>query len=197
VNVFRWIAALVLFLQLPIPLYWFVIHPKVNFWRQHPKAVYYVGLIFSWGIVTPCLLLFRHSLLRSSPPSVLAAVIGMSLIALEVWIFWRVKADLGAARLVGKTELSGGGEIIAQGIYARIRHPRYTGSFVAIVGACVLAGTRAAWAVAAVWAVLMLTAIRLEEREMRARFGQPFDEYCRRVPRFFPLPTRGQLRAKA
>lgn len=196
-NAFRWIAALVLFLQLPIPLYWFVVHPKVNFWRRHPKAVYYVGLIYSWGIVTPGLVLFRPSLLRSSPPTVLAAVIGMSLIALEVWIFWRVKADLGAARLVGKTELSGGGEIIVQGIYARVRHPRYTGSFAAIVGACALAGTRTAWAVAAVWAVLMLAAIRLEEREMRARFGSAFEEYCRRVPRFLPFPARGQLRAKA
>lgn len=121
----------------------------------------------------------------------------MSLIALEVWIFWRVKADLGAARLIGKTELSGGGEIVAHGIYARIRHPRYAASFVAIVGACIMAGTRAAWAAAGVWAVLMLTAIRLEEREMRARFGEAFEEYCRRVPRFFPFPARGQLRAKA
>lgn len=196
-NVFRWIAALVLFLQLPIPLYWFVIHPRVHFWKRHPKAVYYVGLIFSWGVVTPCLILFRHTLIRSSPPSILATVIGVGLIALEVWIFWRVKEDLGAARLVGKTELSGGGEIIAQGIYARIRHPRYTGSFLAIVGACMMAGTRAAWTVAAIWVVLMLTAIQLEEREMRARFGGAFEDYCRRVPRFFPFPARGQLRAKA
>jgi protein-S-isoprenylcysteine O-methyltransferase Ste14 len=195
--VFRWIAAIVLFLQLPIPLYWFVVHPKVNFWRRHPKAVYYVGLIFSWGIVTPCLILFRHSLLRSSPPPALCVAIGMGLIALEVWIFWRVKIDLGTARLVGKTELSGGGEIVARGIYARMRHPRYAGSFVAIVGACVLAGTRVAWSVAAVWVMLMLAAVQLEEREMRARFGRAFEEYCRQVPRFFPLPPRSQLRAKA
>lgn len=145
----------------------------------------------------PLLLVFRHSLLRSSPPTILAATIGTSLIVLEVWLFWRVKADLGTAGLVGKTELSGGGEIIARGIYARIRHPRYAGSFVAIVGACVLAGTRVAWAVAAVWAVLMYSAIRLEEREMRARFGEAFEEYCRRVPRFVPVPMRGQERAKA
>lgn len=193
----RWIAGLVFFLQLPIPLYWFVIHPQVKFWRRHPRAVYYVGLIFSWGVVTPCLIRFHHSLLRDSPPTIIAAGTGLSLIALEGWIFWRVKADLGAARLVGKTELSGGGEMINRGIYARIRHPRYLGSFVAIVGACVLAGSRTAWIVAAAWALLMLTAVRLEEREMSARFGKQFEEYCRRVPRFFPLPGRDQERAKA
>lgn len=196
-NAFRWIAALVLFLQLPIPLYWFVVHPRINFWRRHRRAVYIVGLIFSWGVVTPVLYYFRHSLLIGSPPSIPAAFAGTVLIALEVWIFWRVKADLGAAGLVGKTELSGGGEIITRGVYARVRHPRYAGSFVAIVGACVLAGTRVAWAVTAVWTVLMFSVIRFEEREMRARFGEAFEEYCRRVPRFVPLLLRGQERAKA
>ena len=33
-----WIAAVVLFLQLPIPLYWFVMHPQVSYWRRNPKA---------------------------------------------------------------------------------------------------------------------------------------------------------------
>lgn len=191
-QAFRWIAALVFFLQLPIPLYWFVVHPPVNFWRRHPQAVYYVGLIFSWGIMTPCLIFFRHRLLQDGPPSIASAAVGLLLIAVEVWIFWRVKIDLGAARLVGKTELAGGGEVVARGIYARIRHPRYTGSFLAIVGACFLAGTRLAWLVASVWALLMFTAIRFEESEMRARFGAAFEEYRRRVPGFLPLPVRGR-----
>ena len=42
------------------------------------------------------------------------------------------------ARLVGKTELSGGGVIEQGGIYGWIRHPRYAGSFLAILGACCL-----------------------------------------------------------
>lgn len=191
-HALRWIAALVFFLQLPIPLYWFVVHPPVNFWRRHPRAVYSTGLIFSWGIVTPCLILFRNQLLRENPPSLAFVIPGFVCIAGEVWIFWRVKKDLGAARLVGKTELSGGGEVIARGIYSRIRHPRYAGSFLAIVGACFLAGTQTAWIVAGVWTLLMLIAIAFEEREMRARFGAAFEDYCRRVPRFLPLAPRSR-----
>ncbi|HTV59046.1 MAG TPA: isoprenylcysteine carboxylmethyltransferase family protein [Verrucomicrobiae bacterium] len=191
-RVFRWITAVVFFLQLPIPLYWFVVHPSVRFWRRHPRAVYYVGLIFSWGLVTPCLVFFRQRLMREHPPSPAASTIGLILIALEVWIFWRVKADLGTARLVGKTELSGGGEVIGRGIYAHIRHPRYLGSFLAIVGACLMAGKPLAWYVATAWTLLMWIAIRFEEREMRSRFGASFEEYCRRVPRFLPLPARSR-----
>jgi hypothetical protein len=38
-----WLAALVLFVQLPIPLYWFVMHPQIAFWRQHRSAGYIVA----------------------------------------------------------------------------------------------------------------------------------------------------------
>jgi len=192
VRVLRWIAALVFFLQLPIPLYWFVVHPRIRFWRQHPRAAYNAGLVFSWGIVTPCLLLFRHQLLREDLPSPEQIFIGLVCIAAEIWIFWRVKNDLGVARLVGKTELSGGGEMVARGIYSHIRHPRYVGSFLAIIGACLLAGTQTAWAIAGVWTLLILIAIAFEEREMRARFGAAFEDYRRRVPRFLPLVLRGR-----
>ena len=114
-------------------------------------------------------------------------MLGFLLIIFEVWIFWRSQRDLGMARFVGATELAGGGEVVSRGIYARIRNPRYVGSFIAILGACFVAGTRILWFVASVWAILMLTVIAMEEREMRARFGQNYLEYSRRVPRFLPF----------
>ena len=43
------------------------------------------------------------------------------------------------------------------------------------------------WIVASVWVILMLAVIAMEEREMRARFGQSYLDYCRRVPRFLPF----------
>jgi protein-S-isoprenylcysteine O-methyltransferase Ste14 len=181
-----WIAAIVLFLQLPIPLYWFVVHPRVKFWRRHPRAVYVVGLAGSWLPVTAAIVAFHRSLFRSAWPSAGMFVSGLALIVFEVWIFWRVHHDLGISRLVGKTELSGAGEIERGGIYARVRHPRYAASFLAILGACFLTGTRAMWIVAAAWLALMMVAISFEEREMRARFGAAYADYCRRVPRFFP-----------
>jgi protein-S-isoprenylcysteine O-methyltransferase Ste14 len=186
-----WLAAVVLFLQLPIPLYWFVVHPQVNFWRHHTRLVYVVGLSCSWLPITVAMIAFHRSLFRSGWPSAGAFIIGVALIIFEAWIFWRVHRDLGTARLVGKTELSGAGEIESGGIYSRIRHPRYTASFLAILGACFLAGTPAMWLVAVAWFALTLVAISFEEQEMSARFGAEYVDYCKRVPRF--LPRIGKL----
>jgi protein-S-isoprenylcysteine O-methyltransferase Ste14 len=186
VGLFGWIAAVVLFLQLPIPLYWFVMHPQVDYWRKHQKAGYITGLLLSWLPVSVLLVIFNRKLFRATQPTLWEIAAGIALIIFEAWIFWRVKKDLGAKRLVGQAELSGGGEIVHHGIYARIRHPRYIGSFLAILGACFLAATRAMWIVAAIWLVLTRIAIALEERELRKRFGAAYAEYCRRAPRFFP-----------
>ncbi|MGB8543060.1 MAG: isoprenylcysteine carboxylmethyltransferase family protein [Candidatus Acidiferrales bacterium] len=185
-GIFGWIAAVVLFLQLPIPLYWFVMHPGVDYWRKHQKAAYITGLLLSWLPLAVLLVILHRKLFRITQPTSWEIVAGFSLIILEVCIFWLVKKDLGARALVGQTELSGGGEIVHRGIYSRIRHPRYIGSFLAILGACFLSGTRAMWIVAAIWLALTRIAIALEERELKKRFGASYAEYCRRVPRFVP-----------
>jgi protein-S-isoprenylcysteine O-methyltransferase Ste14 len=182
-----WLAALVLFLQLPIPLFWFVVHPQVDFWRRHQRAGYITGVLLSWGPVTFCLVFFHRDIFRHGWPSPWSIVAGLLLLLLEGWIFWKVEHDLGTSRLIGRAELSGGGEVANNGIYARIRHPRYIGSLIAILGACLLAGTPVMWIVAAVWCLLTLVAIMFEERELRVRFGAVYEEYCRRVPRFVPL----------
>jgi len=181
-----WLAAIVLFMQLPIPLYWFVVHPLAKFWRRHEKAAYVVGLACSWLPVTVALVVYHRELFRRYWPPAAAIVAGIALIVLEGWIFWRVHRDLGTSRLVGRTEICGSGEVAQHGIYARIRHPRYTASFLAIVGACLLGGTRTTWMVAGAWLVLTRTAIALEERELRVRFGAAYEDYCRLVPRFIP-----------
>jgi protein-S-isoprenylcysteine O-methyltransferase Ste14 len=190
VSLPSWIAAIVLFVQLPIPLFWFVVHPQVRFWRRHTTAGYLAGVLFAWGPVTAAMILFRRELFRPDWPPLWRLLLGLALLVFEGWVFWRVEHDLGAARLVGKVELSGGGEVISKGIYSRIRHPRYLGSFLAILGACLLGGKTAMWAAAGAWLVLILIAIAFEERELRARFGDAYEEYCRRVPRFLPSGTR-------
>jgi len=185
-----WIAAIVLFLQLPIPLYWFVLHPFKGFWHDRGNSVYVVALFCSWLPATAVLVIYHRALLRTEWPPAWRFALGVVLIASEIWIFRRVRRDLGGARLVGATELSGGGEIEQTGIYGRIRHPRYTGSFLALIGACLLAATRITWIVAAVWTVLMGIAVTLEERELRTRFGDAYREYRRRVPGFVPRLNR-------
>jgi protein-S-isoprenylcysteine O-methyltransferase Ste14 len=185
-----WVAAIVLFLQLPIPLYWFVVHPFRRVWRHHPHAVYVVSLACSWLPVTIGIAAFHRRLFRSAWPPPFLFALALVFIGFEVWIFWRVSHDLGGARLVGQKELEGKGEIQRRGIYSRIRHPRYLASFLAICGACLMAGTRITWIVAVVWMVLMFVIITMEENEMSTRFGDQYSEYCRETPRFLPRVWR-------
>jgi protein-S-isoprenylcysteine O-methyltransferase Ste14 len=182
----RWVAALVLFLQLPVPLFWFVLHPQIGYWRTRQKTAYAVGLL-GWPVVGAGLAVFRHDLFLREYPATWRMAVGFALLVFEVGLFERARRDLGTARFIGRTELSGGGEVVSQGIYGRMRNPRYVGSFLAIMGACLLAGTGRLWLVAAAWTILIRLVIGFEEREMRNRFGDAYVEYCRRVPRFFSL----------
>jgi Phospholipid methyltransferase len=166
-SFFGWFAAIVLFLQLPIPIYWLVVDPFGRFQRTRQARAFAVGLLVSWPPATTGLILCRHDLFRPGRLLGAAMVSGLPLIVFEPWT---------------------GGELAGHGIYPRIRHPRYAGSFLVVLGACLLAYSRVAWTVGAAWSVWMLRAILMEEKELHQRFGASYQDYCRRVRRFIPLP---------
>jgi protein-S-isoprenylcysteine O-methyltransferase Ste14 len=113
--------------------------------------------------------------------------LGFALIGVEVYLFARVERELGSRRLVGHAELTGTGEMFAGGLYAYVRHPRYAGMFSAVIGAALLAGTKLLWFVLAIWWIVALAVIRLEERELANRFGEAYAAYRKRVPAFLPF----------
>lgn len=189
-NILDWLAAIILFFQLPIPLYWLVLHPQVNFWRNRKRAAFLTATLGAWGVCTTLLVIFHGALFAHHVPAAWRIVAGLALLGLELFLLLRAKRDLGGARIVGATELSGGGEMVTYGIYSRIRHPRYLGSAFAIVGACLLAGTPWMWMIGALWLALTFCTIQLEERELRMRFGAAYIAYAGRVPRFLPRMTR-------
>ncbi len=133
-----WVAAIVLLCQLPIPLFWLIVHPLVGFWRRHIGVAYLVAVLSAWGGVAVFVYLFHERLLT-------------------------------------------------KGVYARVRHPRYSGMMFSVLGACLIAGTLLLWEIVAVWWLLALVAIRLEEKELHARFGAAYAAYSKRVPRFLPF----------
>lgn len=188
-SIWYWIAAVIFFLQLPNPLFWLVLHPRIKYWRGHVRAGYITALVIAWGLGTIFLVAFHRALFSSARPPEGQIGIGLALIALDLWLFGRVRRDLGTPRLIGKAELCGSGEVARAGVYAHIRHPRYTGMIASVLGACLLAASRWMWLVAAAWFVLVMLAIAFEERELRARFGETYADYCRSVPRFVPVRT--------
>ena len=181
------VAGFVLFFELPIPIYWLIIHPFNSFWRNRVRAAFWIAGLTAWIAGGVLLWIFRPLLLAAARPSWVAIAAGLTLIGVEVYLFLRVERELGSRRLVGHAELTGTGEMFAGGLYAHVRHPRYTGMFCAVVGAALLAGSLRLWAVLALWWMLALAVIRLEERELAARFGTAYVAYRKRVPAFLPF----------
>jgi len=180
------LAGFVLFFELPIPIYWLILHPFNPFWRSRVRAAFWFAGLTAWISGGVVLWHFRHLLLGVQRPSWFAIAAGIFLIAAEGYLFVRVERELGSRRLVGHAELTGTGEMFSGGLYAHVRHPRYAGMFSAVVGAALLGGTQLLWIVLALWCPFALLAIRLEEKELAARFGKAYETYRNLVPAFVP-----------
>jgi protein-S-isoprenylcysteine O-methyltransferase Ste14 len=92
--------------------------------------------------------------------------------------------------LMGIPELSAepsGQKLLCEGIYARIRHPRYLEIFIALISYALFTNYLAAYAMLALSVPTLLAIIHIEERELRDRFGEEYVRYCAHVPRFWPL----------
>ena len=79
------------------------------------------------------------------------------------------------------------GRLATEGLYGLVRHPQYTGLFVALFGEGVVH-----WPTVfsvTLFPIIVLAYIRLahrEERDMIGKFGDRYEQYRRRVPMFFP-----------
>lgn len=85
------------------------------------------------------------------------------------------------------TKLSG---LVTAGPFALCRNPLYVGSFIICLGYLVMCHCIYALVAGIVlfW-VLHSGAVAYEERLLRDKFGDDFDNYCRQTPRFFPRPN--------
>ena len=82
------------------------------------------------------------------------------------------------------------GALVTDGLYARVRHPQYSGLFLITIGLLIQWPTIIT---VLTWPVLMAMYIRLARREevdMELRFGDTYRAYAARVPRFIPRLRR-------
>jgi protein-S-isoprenylcysteine O-methyltransferase Ste14 len=195
-RLLHWFAALILAVELPVPIYWLVLHGGIAFWRKRNRGrlPYWVAVGTAWGLGG--WLLYRFLLpevfAATTRPAtvgrpVWAILAGAVLLVADVAIFAIAESELGGRRLVGQAELSAKGELTVRGLYAHVRHPRYLGMMLGVLGVCVLAGSGRLWVVAAVWWLAALGIIHIEERELRERFGAAYAAHAERVPMLLPL----------
>ncbi len=185
-SLFDFIAGFVLWANLPVPVFWLVLHTRVEFWRRHMRAGYAAAIVAGWGSATAVAWPYGRQLLNSQAVPQPVRWAGVLLILFDGWVIAHVERQMGVHRLIGKAELAGAGEMKRDGLYARVRHPRYAAMMVSTLGACLMAARPALWCGATVWAAVVLLMIRVEERELLARFGPDYAEYRRRVPALVP-----------
>ncbi len=181
------IAALVAGFEMPVPIYWLVLHAPIRFWRRHVRAGYWSAILLAWGGGDWLLINFRRPLFAWKAHSPGLVLLGAILIAVDFLIFFAAERELGGRRIVGQAELTATGTLATRGLYTRIRHPRYLGMIAGVLGACVLSGSFSLYVIAAIWCVAVGASIVFEERELRARFGAAYVAYARQVPALLPL----------
>ena len=87
------------------------------------------------------------------------------------------------------------GKLMTDGVYARVRHPQYTGLFLIVFGEGVVHWpTIVSLAAFPVIVVAYTLLARQEERQMLDKFGDAYREYQRRVPMFIPRFESGYLK---
>jgi protein-S-isoprenylcysteine O-methyltransferase Ste14 len=77
-------------------------------------------------------------------------------------------------------------ELITSGPYALVRHPIYTGLLLAIVGCALARGEWRGLLAVALAFVALWQKLKLEEKWMRAQFGESYEAYSRRVAALVP-----------
>lgn len=190
-NTARYVVAMLLLVCMPpAVLLWFIVHPFVRFWRK-------VGPVWTWTALL-CLFTAQFLVLLQVRHALLAVEYGTNwwLIALalpfvvaSLAIALRRRKFLTPRILLGIPELSSAGQqgkLLDQGIYGRIRHPRYVEIVLGVAAYALFANYLAAYGILAFTIVTLYLIVLLEERELRDRFGRRYDEYCRAVPRFVP-----------
>ncbi len=85
-------------------------------------------------------------------------------------------------------------QFVAVGPYRYVRNPMYVGGLLALVGFGLYLRSTSVLAFSLVWPVAAhLFVVFYEEPNLRARFGEPYQTYCRQVLRWVPRPRRRHL----
>ena len=118
--------------------------------------------------------------------------VGVGLWGASVLLERRIRRQLDFRTLVGVPQLSGDPDapLLREGIYAHMRHPRYAAVLLGITGWALMANHGAVYALTLLLFPATALLIRLEERELLARFGEAYAAYRAQVPALVPRIRR-------
>lgn len=190
-DTIRYFIALILVVSLPMLfLYWVLIHPLIKFWRAKGVRLTYTVMLTLIAIGMIGLFSIRQELLTTDfGTSYPLLIVGILCLVLAGALRFAIQKRLTMKILLGLPEIAPDRyprALITDGIYARVRHPRYAQLLIALVGYALIANHLASYIVVALWLPAIHVIVALEEKELLEHFGESYANYCLRVPRFIP-----------
>ncbi|MCP4656718.1 MAG: isoprenylcysteine carboxylmethyltransferase family protein [bacterium] len=190
-NTFRYVMAILMLVGFPPAFgFWFLVHPFIRFWRKLGPTITYTITLGLFAVTGVVIYRFRDVLLAEEYGT------NYGLIAVAVPLF--VATGVIARRrgryltfkiLAGLPQLAPEKhprKLLTEGIYGRIRHPRYVEAALGFIAWSLLINYLAVYVLVGLSLVSLYVVVLLEERELREHFGDEYVEYCAGVPRFVP-----------
>lgn len=128
---------------------------------------------------------------RSVPLPPAAAVVGLPLMAAGSALVVAGISRFVSAGQVNGTQL---GMLATGGVYRLSRNPQYAGYVLALAGLGLARRSGAVVALAAGAGAVFAWWVPVEESALRRAFGQPYEHYLARRPRWLGRPRRGGVR---
>jgi len=111
------------------------------------------------------------------------------LFAMGIWIYRQSRVHFSWEQLSGLPELTrvnSEQRLVTTGIRARVRHPVYVGHLCQMLAWSVGTGLVVCWVLTGFAMLTGAVMIRMEDAELRKRFGEEYERYQSAVPAILP-----------
>lgn len=192
-NLLGWIACVI---YSTIPCFWFLIHPRPQYWRSRSRSPYLVLLpawLAMWMLVALATARWRHIAAYSSSWPWIPATL---LLTTGFWLYSQSRKNFSAKQLGGLPEVILGHNeqrLVTTGIRAYVRHPVYLGHLSEMLAWSIGTGLAVCYGLTVFAVITGWIMIRMEDRELEQRFGAAYVAYREHVPAVFPRVRRHML----
>jgi protein-S-isoprenylcysteine O-methyltransferase Ste14 len=97
---------------------------------------------------------------------------------------WQIWTDVYLARFFNRREREM--PPMARGPYRYVRHPRYSAAIIAKAALALTLASVFGWVLAAVWSVILLRKIQVEEQHLKTVFGSKYEAYSQTTAKVIP-----------
>jgi protein-S-isoprenylcysteine O-methyltransferase Ste14 len=190
------VAAVLACLYLPVPFIMAWFHAFDPVWKRMGVWSYLLHVPVYLSLVAATATLYRVWPAIAWPWHPAASALGAALVAGAFALLFSTHSQVDFRTLIAAPQVTGARDraLLTSGVYARIRHPRYTVLMVGALGNFLLTGYELLLAAFFLTTAATIIMTQLEERELVAHFGDAYRLYRERVPAFFPLPGHAAKR---